>query len=143
MVRPTPEQARDLVNCFGTRRAAARAVGVHQTTISYWLNPDAGRARAKRSQDRRREAIRERKRLWRKNNVELSKERDRQYYESNREAILEKRRRYHEANAEKIRERSRLRRQRLKDAGLCVTCTQPSLSENYCLDCLTKRTVYG
>lgn len=41
----TPEQTRDLVKHFGGQRAAARAIGVSQSTVWLWLNPEVVRER--------------------------------------------------------------------------------------------------
>lgn len=48
----TPAQARDLIDHFGGQRAAARAVGVHHSTVRYWTDPDfAERHRAWRREN--------------------------------------------------------------------------------------------
>lgn len=60
-----------------------------------------------------------------------------------REAARARAKRWAAANPGKIQERDRLRYYALKDAGLCVDCGKPGLSEVRCLDCLTKRTIYG
>lgn len=46
------EQARDLVDHFGSRRAVARAVGADESTVRYWLNPEPKRARVNGRYDR-------------------------------------------------------------------------------------------
>jgi hypothetical protein len=54
MPRPvplTPDQAGDLVRWAGSQRAAARATGVCQSSISHWLNPEAARRRHRRRWD--------------------------------------------------------------------------------------------
>lgn len=42
---PTPEQARELVEFFGSQRKAAEAVGYSASTIRNWLDPEKARAR--------------------------------------------------------------------------------------------------
>ena len=41
----TPDQARDLVDHFGGVRAAGRGIGVDNTTVLYWLDPERKRAK--------------------------------------------------------------------------------------------------
>ncbi|MGZ6587119.1 MAG: hypothetical protein ACXVHX_22750 [Solirubrobacteraceae bacterium] len=47
----TPEQARDLAEHFGGNRAAARAIGAHESTVRYWLNPEPKREQARARYD--------------------------------------------------------------------------------------------
>jgi hypothetical protein len=55
--------------------------------------------------------------------------------------IERKRGRYRTDPAYRDREnaRHRERKRKLRLAGLCVNCSQPSLSEWYCWDCLNKK----
>jgi hypothetical protein len=52
-MKPTPEQARDLIVYFGSQRAAARAAGVAQSAIWGWLYPELARERSLASYHRR------------------------------------------------------------------------------------------
>lgn len=40
----SPEQARDLVEHFGAKKAAAQVVGVDESTVRHWLDPERRRA---------------------------------------------------------------------------------------------------
>lgn len=51
----TPEQARDLVAWAGSQRRAAAVAGVAQSTVFYWLKPEARRADYPKSRARQRE----------------------------------------------------------------------------------------
>jgi|SRR5215207_5093366 len=76
MAKLTPEQARDLVEHFGTQAAAARTIGVSRSTVGSWLYPErhAATYRRYRLRDieaaREREAKRQRDRYWRMTSVE-------------------------------------------------------------------------
>ena len=60
----TPEQTQDLVDHFGGLRPASRAVGIHNTTLWYWLNPERKRKREReryrQNPEAKRAAVRER-----------------------------------------------------------------------------------
>ena len=71
------------------------------------------------------------------------RERKRRYYEANVEKERERNHGYREANWEKERDRHRRRRQALKDAGRCVNCGEPVLSETLCWECLDKKRFQG
>jgi hypothetical protein len=72
----TPEQARRWCHRYGGMRPAARALGVPDSTLRNYLNPEPARERM------RGEAVRERvrKRYW--ENPEPARERMRDYYHS-------------------------------------------------------------
>jgi hypothetical protein len=110
---PTPEQAQELVDYFGSSRAAGQAVGVRRGTVWYWLNPEKGRALQRRHYAANPEKRREANRAWREANPE----------------------RYAELNRRNTRDFKRRRKER----GLCIACGKPGLSESYCWDCLNKQ----
>jgi hypothetical protein len=62
-MKPTPEQARDLIAHFGSQRAAARELAIPLSTLRAWLDPESNRARAARwyaaNTERKCEAMRE------------------------------------------------------------------------------------
>lgn len=48
----TPSQTQDLVSWAGGQQAAARAIGVSQGSVWYWLNPETARERSAAAQRR-------------------------------------------------------------------------------------------
>jgi hypothetical protein len=109
----TPEQARDLVEHFGSKSAAARAIGVPRQTFLRWCDPEASRRGNATYYAAHRDQLRATQQQRRR---EMSaNEREREYAQN--------------------REYKRAR----QDAGLCVTCGSPRLSERYCWDCLNEQ----
>lgn len=73
MAIPTPEQARQLVEHFGSQRKAAAGVGVSQATISHWLDPAKWNARARKWRAENLDSARAASRKWRAANVEAAR----------------------------------------------------------------------
>lgn len=55
-MKPTPEQAQDLVEHFGSIRETARALGYARSSIQGWLRPEAARERNARNHRENRES---------------------------------------------------------------------------------------